>query len=359
MSVTSFLGKGAVLAGIFCASLATVSAETFSVTVVAGHPPINAGVATIRDYFIPEVDRRLAETGDKHKIEWNESYAGALADVRGVLEAIESGIGDFGYVAHLFESDKLPLEQVTYVTPFDNADLKTLVHVVRQLHDYVYASEMTEAWTKNNQKLLAVVGVDNYQLVTNFPVNGVEDLKGRKLCTAGLATNWLRGTGAVPVSSALPDYYNSMQTGLTDGTITFESVIGPYKFYEVAPYITKVDFGVKSASALTVNLDTWKRFPDEVQKIILDVAAGYQTRAAKLYTANAEKSLKMAVDGGAKIIELAPEKRAEFAEILPNIAVEWAKGLDAKGLGGTKVLKAYLELSQKNGVEFARDWLAD
>ena len=359
MSKTSIFRKGTILAGFLCASIATADADTFSVTVVAGHPPINAGVAAIRDYFIPEVNRRLAEAGGKHKIEWNESYAGALADVRGVLEAIESGIGDFGYVSHLFEFDKLPLEQVTYVTPFDNADLKTLVHVVRQLHDYVYAAEMTEGWTKNNQKLLAVVGVDNYQLVTNFPVNSVEDLKGRKLCTAGLATNWLRGTGAVPVASALPDYYNSIQTGLTDGTITFESVIGPYKFFEVAPYITKINFGVKSASALTVNLDTWKRFPEDVQKIILEAAAGYQAKAAEMYTANAEKSLKMAVDGGAKIIELSPERRAEFAKALPNIALEWAQALDKRGVGGTKILKAYLELSKSTGVEFSRDWLAE
>jgi len=35
-------------------------AEDFSFTVVAGHPPITKGVAGIRDFFIPEVNRRLA-----------------------------------------------------------------------------------------------------------------------------------------------------------------------------------------------------------------------------------------------------------------------------------------------------------
>ncbi|MEO3388567.1 C4-dicarboxylate TRAP transporter substrate-binding protein [Mesorhizobium sp. CAU 1741] len=335
----------------------SAAAEDFSFTVVAGHPPITAGVAAIRDFFIPEVNRRLEEAGGNHTITWNEAYAGALADVQGVLEAVEGGVGDFGYVPHLFEADKLPLEQITYVTPFGTADLKTMMRIVRDLHEEV--PEMAQAWRDNNQLMLAAVGVDNYHLMTSFPIETVEDIDGRKLSTAGLQTNWLRGTGAVPVAGALPDYYNSIQTGLTEGTVTFESALAPYKFFEVAPHVTKVNYGAQSSSALTVNLDVWEGLPDDLKQIIEEVAVEYQDYAADKYMSNAGKSLETAVAGGAQIKEVSDEVRAGFANAIPNIATEWAKSLDDRGIPGTETLEAYLRLSDEAGVKFSRDWLAE
>ena len=49
-------------------------AKTYKLTVVAGHPPIFLWVTLCRDYFIPEVDKRLLEAGGKHKIIWNQAY---------------------------------------------------------------------------------------------------------------------------------------------------------------------------------------------------------------------------------------------------------------------------------------------
>lgn len=345
------------LAASLAAAPRGADAEEFSFTIVAGHPPITGGVATLRDFFIPELARRLEEAGGKHKITWNEAYAGALADVRGVLEAVEDGIGEFGYVPHLFEADKLPLEQITYVTPFGDADLKTMLRVIRDLHEAV--PEMAEAWRENNQILLAAVGTDNYHLMTSFPIETVADLEGRKLSTAGLQTNWLRGTGAVPVAGALPDYYNAIQTGLTEGTVTFESALAPYKLFEVAPYVTKVNYGAQSASALTVNIDVWESLPEDLREIIREIASEYQDRAAELYMSNAGKSLATAVEGGATIKELSPEARAGFADAMPNIALEWARSLDVRGIAGTKTLETYIRLSREAGVTFARDWLAE
>ena len=134
-------------------------AEPFSITVVSGHPPVNGGVAGVRDFFIPEVDRRLAETGD-YAIDWTEAYGGSVADVQGVLEAVVLGIGDMGYVPHLFEGDKLPLEQITYLTPLSTGDLPALMEVITRLHEEV--PEMDAAWAENNQMVLAPVGIDDY-----------------------------------------------------------------------------------------------------------------------------------------------------------------------------------------------------
>ncbi|MCC6006097.1 MAG: C4-dicarboxylate TRAP transporter substrate-binding protein [Rhodobacteraceae bacterium] len=335
---------------------AAAEARTLNITVVAGHPPITIGVAQIRDYFIPEVDRRLAETGD-YRINWVQAYGGSVAPPSGVLEAVRTGIGDMGYVPHLFERDKLPLEQITFLTPFGTDDLALLMDVVEKLQDEV--PEMEAAWTAANQKLLAGVGIDTYHFVTKAPVNSVEDLRGLRLGTAGLGLNWLRDTGAIPVGAALPDYYNSMATGLMDGIVTFESAVLPYKFHEVAPHITRVNFGAMYSSGLTINLDVWNRLPEDVQNVMLEVASEYQSRTAQAYVDSGARSLAAAEEAGATVADFPEEERAKLAAMLPNIAREWAAGLDQRGLPGTRALETYIRLSQEAGITFARDWLAE
>ncbi|WP_375174685.1 C4-dicarboxylate TRAP transporter substrate-binding protein [Pseudooceanicola sp.] len=341
------------LAGAFVlASGLPALAETYSFTIVAGHPPITGGVAELNEVFIPEVNKRLEAMG--HSVNWTEAYAGSVADFQGVLEAVESGIAEFGYVPHLFEGDKLPLEQITYVTPFGTSDLSVLMDVIGKLHDEI--PEMDEAWAENGQKVLAPVGIDSYHFVTNFEINSMADLENRKIGTAGLALNWLKDTGAIPVAGALPTFYNSMSTGLYDGVMTFESAITPYKFFEVAPNITKIDFGAQYASALTVNLDIWNDLPEDVQAAIQEAADLYRESTAQYYQDAGANSLAKAAESGATIKEVSPEFRAEYAAALPSFATEWAKKLDAEGKPGTKTLETYMRLSREAGVEHARKW---
>jgi TRAP-type C4-dicarboxylate transport system substrate-binding protein len=327
--------------------------EIIKLTVVSGHPPATAGVRLLRDYFIPEVDKRLA-AGGRYKIQWTQAYAGAIAKPREVLETVEKGIGDVGYVPALFEADKLPLEQITYVTPFGTDDLLKLMSIVRQLREAI--PEMQDAYKKHNQIQLANIGVDTYHILTTFPVKSVDDFKGRKIATAGLASRWLEGSGWVPVKGALPTYYNLIQTGVTEGAITFESAISPYKFYEVAPYITKVGFGAELASDLTVNLRRWQKFPPEVREAFLATAKDYERLVALDYQSAASKSMEFAAQHGAKISTLPKSERERLAKMLPNIAEQWAKSLDKKGLPGTKTLTVYMNLCRKAGLDHARQW---
>ncbi|OWU84914.1 hypothetical protein ATO6_11435 [Oceanicola sp. 22II-s10i] len=340
------------LSGAFALAAWPALAESYNWTIVAGHPPLTTGVSAISTHFVPEVTRRLEELG--HTVTWTEAYAGAVADVNGVLEAVGDGIAEFGYVPHLFEGDKLPLEQITYVTPFGTADLTKLMGVIDKLHEEI--PEIGEGWAKNNQLVLAPVGIDTYHFVTKFPIETPEDISGHKIGTAGLALNWLKDTGATPVAGALPSFYNSMSTGLYDGILTFESVVAPYKFYEVAPYVTKINFGAQYASALTVNLDIWEDLPEDVQQAIQTVADEYRDIAASSYQKSGETSLAKAVEGGAQVSELSDEVRAAYAKKLPDIAGDWAKALDAQGLPGTKTLETYMRLSNEAGITHARNW---
>jgi len=345
----------ACIGGALAGAPGAIAQEKISLTAGSGLALASVGTSELANYFLPEVNRRLAE-GGRYQIEWTTGWGGTIAGQFDMFEAVEDGIVDIAYVNTLHEGAKLPLEQVTFVTPYGVNDLKSAISIFNALRERVPA--MDEQFIKYNQRRLAVVGLHNYDILSTFSIERYEDLSGRKIGAPGLAANWLTGTGAVPVTGALSEYYNSLKTGVYDGILMFQSGLASFKFYEVAPYITKINFGAQYASALTVNLDTWNSLPADVQAAIQEVADEYRDITANNYNQGGAASIEKAVAGGATVSELTDEQRQAYAEKLPNIAREWAANLDAAGQPGTKVLETYMRLSREAGIEHARDWAA-
>jgi TRAP-type C4-dicarboxylate transport system substrate-binding protein len=331
-----------------------VFADTIQLTIISAQPPRMRSVGLLRDFFVPEVDKRLAAMGGKHRIKWTQGYAGSIAKGPEVLEAVQKGIADIAQVGILFEGAKLPLQQMTWYAPFHHGTLQTVVDVAQKLNDTM--PELSAAYAKYNQVMLTAIGTDNYQLVTTFPVRSVDDIKGRKIGTPGTASNWLRGTGAVNVSAELINYYNSLKTGVFEGIIVFGSGIVPFKFYEVAPYITKVDFGPQNSTAITMNKRKWNRLPEDVRTVLKDVANEYRTRVAGVQEASGRRALSITAKRGAKVYTLPADERAKWANKMPNIAREWADRLEKKGLPAHKILNAYMEALRGAGARPLRDW---
>ena len=112
---------GATALAAFAAAAPAGATETIQLTAVDGYPPKALQVRTFIEYLIPEVDKRLAKTGN-YKIRWNQAFSGQITKVHNVLPGIEAGLGDIGVVTTVFHQDKVPLQAVAYVTPFVTSD---------------------------------------------------------------------------------------------------------------------------------------------------------------------------------------------------------------------------------------------
>lgn len=334
-------------------SPSVLAAKEINMTVISGHPPAIAVVKLLKNFFIPEVDKRLAKTGN-YKINWTQAYAGTVAKVPAVFEAIEQGIADMGHVFMGVEGAKMPMAAITYKTPFGTSDLVKQLEIVEALHDKV--PEMRKAYGKYNQVLIALAGVDSYHIFAKFPVTKLEDIKGKKLGIPGTAATWLKNTGATAVRGNLTTYYNNLKTGVFDGIVVFSSGALPFKYYEVAPNLITTHVGAMFSAVLTVNKTRWDAFPDEVKKVFREVGKEYTLAVGKNRNAAGKKTLGVVKKKGGKVTDLPEAERIRWAKSLPNLGKEWAASLDKKGMPGTKILNTYMELSRNAGVKFARDW---
>jgi len=351
----SALKKLAILGGAaFLLVGQPVSAQTIKMTAVAGHPVIFPWVKMADEFFIPELDKRLAAAGSKTKFEWIKAWGGTAVKLGSESGAVKDGLAELAFVSTIFEAPKFPLQNVSYVAPFMTDDVAVMSKVIKAMQAKIPA--MNDAWTKNNMIFLGGTGLDTYHLFTKGPINKLEDLNGKKINAPGPSANWVKGTGAVAVAGTLQTYYNDIQTGVTEGALTFATGAFPAKLTEVAPYITKVNYGAMFAGALVMSKRVFDKLPEADKKIVLEVGAEYDARFAALLSNTAANLMQKMVEGGAKVRELSAEERKQWAMALPNVALPWAKDLDSKGLPGTQVLNEYIAQMKAAGVNFPRDW---
>lgn len=333
------------------------AAETIKAVVIDGYPAQAMWVKEFTNFFIPEVDRRLAESGN-FEMGWQESYGGAIVKPKGVLEGIELGLGDIGIVTTIFHSSKLPSQALSAVTPFVAADARAVAKAVDEI-----AKEfptMRKEFEAQNQVYLATgVVLDTYQVFGKEPVRTLADMEGKKVAGAGMNLRYLEGIdGAAGVRGGLTDFYSMLQTGLVDDAMLWPEAASTFKIAEVAPYMLKADLGAVNSKTITVNADYWAKLPDEVKGVLQDVAVAYRDHVAGVAMDRAASSLAAYVAAGGEVVDMDPAERKAWADAMPNIAADWAKGLDEKGEPGTEMLKAYLGKLEAAGFKPVRDWAA-
>ena len=349
-----------IAAGMSGSFLATPSyaTETINMIAIDGYPDRSMWVKEFSQFFIPRVNEELAKTGN-YAITWQESYGGAIVKPRGVLEGIKLGLGDIGIVTTIFHSSALPSQGISAVTPFISSDARAVAKAVDEIAKE-FPTINAEFDAENQVYLATGVVLDTYQMFCKDPVSSVADIEGKKVAGAGYNLRYVEGiAGAAGVRGGLPDFYNMVQTGITDCAMLWPEAANTFKIAEVAPYMLKADLGAVNSKTVTVNKDVWATLPDEIKTVLQSVAVEYRDHVAGVAMDEAAASLEAYVAAGGTVVEMTPEARKAWADSMPNIAVEWAKDLDAKGAPGSDMLRAYEDKLKAAGFTPVRDWAAE
>ncbi|MFN9744921.1 MAG: C4-dicarboxylate TRAP transporter substrate-binding protein [Betaproteobacteria bacterium] len=339
------------LAGAGLATTAAQAQQSVNVNIGASHPVTNIWVHAMKNVFQPEVDRILKDGGNKYVVRWRENYGGTLYKFSDTRAAVRDGIVDVGMVGTVWENSAMPLQNVTYFTPFATNNHEMLIEIFDKLNATLPA--LRDSWTAQNMVPLSSLITDSYDLYTNFPIANLAALQNKKINAPGTSANWLRQTGATPVEGALTTYYTNIQTGVTQGALSFASGIGPARVYEVAKYLTNVDIGSMYLGSVAVNKRFYDALPKEVQDAF--VAAGKATSKAHgaHVTRTAASAMETMKAAGLQVSNLPAADKQKWVQDLPDIVGPW---LQSTGEPGKVVLRAYFDELRARGAKPLRDW---
>jgi TRAP-type C4-dicarboxylate transport system substrate-binding protein len=337
------------------ATPAVLAAQTqVNITIAASHPTTIAWIWAMQQALMPTVNKELENT--RFRIRWREAFGGTLYRFTETRNAVKDGITDVGFVGTLWEGSAMPLQNVTYFTPFATDDLRLQVAVMEKMHAEM--PEMQKAWTENAMVYLGSCGTETYDLWTTFPVRTLDDLRNRRISAPGVSASWLGGTGAVAVNGALTTYYTDIQTGVSEGTMSFPSGIFPVRVHEVAKYITRVNIGCMYVGGIGMNRQTFNRLDPVVQAAFRAGGRAYTEALTNRVLETSAANMAEMVAKGAEMSTLPAAERQRWVDGLPDIAGDWARANEGRSQPAKKVLAAYMDGLRAGGAAPGRAWAA-
>lgn len=349
------IGAGILAAGIALPAV-PAAAQELDLIAATSHPTILPWVGAIQNFVVPEIDKRFEAAGLDVRINWNEQYGTGLFPPTEALESAGSGLVHLTWVGTLFEPAKMSLTNVTFSAPFATDDPVDQVTVMNGIYDKIPA--LGEAWEKQGNVFLGVQATASYELLTTFPVEKLEDLKGRKILTPGPMAQWFTNTGVVPVDGNLPAASNMLQTGVIDGVVMPITNAFGFKLHEIANHVTLVNIGSQTTGGLSMNKETFDALPAEAQRIIREVGREFSTVHAEAIRKGSEGAIARMREAGATVTTLSEDEKRKWLAALPPLGLDWVERNKANG-PAQDILAAYMQDIRAAGNSPLRAWEQD
>ncbi|HLA82209.1 MAG TPA: C4-dicarboxylate TRAP transporter substrate-binding protein [Thermoleophilia bacterium] len=282
-------------------------------------------------------------------------WAGSMAKAGEEVQAVKGGLVDMAQVVYAYTPSVLPLSNLVFWVPFGPANPKVTLEAYRALYANVPAFK--QDLEQFNQKVLGITLLDTYDILTKNPVKTLDDLKGMKIAAIGTGyPKWFEAIGAVAVALPITERYNSMQTGVVEGSFLAADLHYSLKLYELAKNYTHVSTGAPAAGALTINADVWNRLSPQVQQLLQQVFHEGGDKYAELISAERQVILDKMKAAGVTFYTLSQADREKWANVLPDYPKQWATDMEAKGLPGWQVVDLFLKTVEQQGYTFPRKW---
>ncbi len=198
---------------------------------------------------------------------------GALGGPAEMLNVVKTGGADFTQISPAYWPAEFPIYNALVMQIFKTHDEANWVANQMEAVIPETAAILDKEFTAQNVKPLVQTSAESeYSFTTKQPVAKLADLKGMKVRSFG---KWgpalYEKVGVTPVTVMLPETYDAIAKGVIDANCMPYIIQAQYKINEVA---NNVSFGTGVSSAygvIFINLDTWKKLPDNVKKILTDL----------------------------------------------------------------------------------------
>jgi len=215
---------------------------------------------------------------------------GSLLKIKATLSGVRDGVADAGLYALTYWPAELPLGNLVGDLALLGEDPATMAGATVEFN-MMHCSECLAEFQPHRMIYTGTYSTTPYRIISKGRINSLDDIKGKKLRTAGGAwVRWSQKVGAVSVSLPAPEMYEGINTGVIDGAIQTTAALKGYGLWDVAKDITLIPLGTyHSLSLFGYNTDVWKGFTDAERRAILNGAAeGIAATVGRYYEQDAE-----------------------------------------------------------------------
>lgn len=238
------------------------------------------------------------------------------------IRVIKTGVVDVAEVYGGYVAGELPMLEILEI-PGIFPDPETAKKAI--LAWKPYEAKILEE--RANAVLLAMAVYPDQAIFSKRPVRKLEDFKGLKTRVHSVAlASLVAALEGEPLTVAFAEVYTALERGTLDSAITGTKPGLGLRWYEVSKYLVG-PIAMRPHVALSINKNTWRRMPKDIQAILQEEAeAIVEGKAFEAIEVWNQEGIDKNVEKGMEHQPFSPEVQAAIKEILRTTVVpDWVR----------------------------------
>jgi TRAP-type C4-dicarboxylate transport system substrate-binding protein len=322
--MTSTLIKLALAAGLVLGTVApAVAADTVTLRMTTMSP---GGSRNAKIWFGPWAERINAAANGAIKVEVVEGYN--VANLQNIYERLNNDVVQIGWVIHSLIGGKFPLTEVAGLPFLADRSEPLAVALWRLYKSGALDSEYDE---------MMPLGLDVFaqsQIHFTKPRKNLDDLSGLKISSSSRVQTVLIGKlGATPLNMPPSDFYESLQRGVVDATMTSWAAFAPFKLQEVTFYHLEAPFGA-GTNGFLMTRKKYNSLPAAARKALDENSGEALTRQFGKFMDGESDLMRNPVAADPKkhtIVHLTPDQLAKWKPKVDAVIADWVAQNPARG----------------------------
>jgi len=295
----------------------------------ASQNPPNHPYSIADQNWIAKIEK---ETNGRVKIK--PYWGGTLISSREAMSELSKGVADIAFVYPIYEKSGVDLSKALLGYFKGTQSPAANAKIFWELYDKF--PELRKEYEKV-KPLVVNASTATPLMTTAKPVKTLADIRGMRIKAVAEVVSPLKDFGGEGVVIPMVETYEQLQKGIIKGVFAPHETYKSMKFAEVIKYET-VNFTVPRGPYVSraMNLDSWKKLPPDIQKIIEASKDWWFQENAKELDKQEEAGEELAKKAGVQFVQMDPADVAKFDDAYEKDNIKAAQELDKKGFPATK-----------------------
>jgi TRAP-type transport system periplasmic protein len=290
------------------------------------YPPTHA-FSIADQHWIQKIEK---ETNGRVKI--TPYWAGSLVSAREGYQDAIGGVADIVNASIAYEKAGFDLSKGQGGFYQGLTDQEAKLKIFWQLWDKY--PEIRKEFA--NVKVIGLFTAPNMYLMTTKPVKSLADLKGMRIKAPIELVQPLKALGAEALIMPMTEVYESVNKGILTGLWGSHELYKSMKFVDVVKYETDLLSVIGPIPSRIMPDSSWKKLPADIQKIFEANKEWWSNECLREVLKVDVEGFEMAKKAGIQFSQLPASEVQKFHDLYDTELAKLAKGLDDKGLPGTK-----------------------
>ncbi len=272
---------------------------------------------------------------------------GTVVGAATTTKGVQQGLVDMGTVIPIYSSSVLPMTALFSSLPLFKTDSLVETGAINELF-FLNCDECQPEWANSGITPLAMYGSSPYYLQCAKPVDGLDDLKGKRIQGTGEYGALATAFGGQPMGLTGTELYTGMSQGTLDCVLGAAAWLDTYGLKDVVKYVVDVPMGVfRPVSQMNMNTKKWNRLTKDQRKVMIDGLAGMVANSAYEYVKEDEVSRAHALAAGVKFVRPFDGFMQIFTKVGTESSARFVELASKKGMKDPqRLLDRYLELEK-------------